>query len=147
MSGTSKDGLQFIGWGHRGAEASKYGHVQLWNPAASGVEMICTKMFVSSVAARLPVYSYHTQLAVNRNPVSLRIDGTAPSGECRALSDAGAVGTTLLTEFLFFASETLKVIDLADSPIVLAESKGFLVRTEVVNVELGVMFIWNEREL
>lgn len=140
----TSQGLAFAGSTVQVAVAAEYAHVQLYNPAESGVVIIVDRVFVSfSAAMRANVARYETALTtlnVNwRNKLAGSADG---AGEVRRQSDGSQLfDAGWYTQEL--AAGAIWTVPL-DHPIILPEGQGIVVFGNTVNIGVTASFAGRE---
>lgn len=126
-----------------GATPAEYGHVQLFNPASSGVKIVVyTANAIGSSAMALYLSLYNTALTTDGGAgVNLLSGGSAGAGHIRSATDASQLGTAL--HFIQHAAGEHKYFE-PRWLCQLGESEGVAVYASTVNVGMAVSFQWIE---
>lgn len=144
----SKNGIAYLSTGHSGPLASEYSHVQLWNPAGSGVRLVvdsvtlnpgaaCSMHLRSSSAALANMYTV-------TNPNSKAVGGVVSVSENRVQTNPALQGD-LLVGIRFNSSESY-TIDFND-PMVLNGGTGLIAVSVLVNTETVMSAQFYEEEI
>lgn len=90
-------GLAFVGGQGITGAAGQQAHVQLLNPAGSGITVVMHKCKATrDTAGSLLFHRHDTALTtLETTQVNLLIGGTAPVGQIRTVSNAGNLGTLI----------------------------------------------------
>jgi hypothetical protein len=125
------------------ASVGNIGHVQLLNPAASGVTILLKNILVGAQAQQAPTLrTYDTALATLVGAgVNLSLGGAAGQGVIRTDVPAAGVGT-LMYPFELPAFQNLNPF--GDWIAVLAQGKGILVQGGAANLLIDCTFCWVE---
>lgn len=135
----------FWGGSSVAAVASQYGHVQLFNPAASGVLVIVKAVRASvgaAVTGQISLSLYDTALSTNVGTVANMYSGEAASAaQVRTATDASELGSAV--DFGERASEDNLWIDCSPG-LVIPANKGVLVVSSTVNISVFGYFKFRE---
>lgn len=137
----------FMGTSYQGAVAAQYPHVQLWNPAGSGKQLIVGAFAAASATAggwqlRSAVAALTTLGAA---PGSKNVGGAGGVGQVRMVTNAAAQGLTIMMQGYLQAS-TLYEKKL-NEPIVLAPGAGINVLANALNVDITANFEFFEESI
>lgn len=139
-----RNGRCFGGYGTAGPTVGEYTHVQLYNPANSGVNLLVRacrfQPMGSSSNARLA--QYDTPLTtVNTTVKNLLGSGAAPHAEIRGATNVAELGNA----FFVMAAPTTSPSEFLDTwTYEIAPGSGLVVRATAVNIGISVNFIWSE---
>lgn len=136
-------GRAFSGSASQGAVAGEYSHVQLLNPAGSGVQAIVAQLRAKvAVASTIELRLYDTGLTTDAGAVAnLLAGGAAGASHVRRQTNVAGLGSTLSLYYL--AANTPTVLWPSWGPE-LAPGKGVLVLCATVNIEMTLEFLVNE---
>lgn len=138
-------GVCFMAQGYQGGVAAEYQHVQLFNPAGSGRNVVVSKLIViSSVAAqafRISVGSVAAAVLASAG-VSKKVGGAASVAQIRTHSSAAPFGSLSMVAGVSAAYDSREVP--FSEPILLPEGTGLIVGSNAVNVSLWGSFQWLE---
>ena len=143
---------EFMGGIYLVGEAALYPHAQLWNPPASGVELILHAVWVmmsGSYAVRLRFTQYATALtdavAAGRNKY---LGGAVSVGEVRGENNAATLGNALARTSFYGDTgyQTPWVLPLRPD-IVIPENQGLCVTLDTVLLSLLVTYEWKEKRI
>ncbi|MCX5545691.1 hypothetical protein M3A49_40820 [Paraburkholderia sp. CNPSo 3076] len=126
--------------------ASVYGRNQLWNPAASGVRLVCESVVIkaSSTAQSMNIGFMNTQLTGGLvQGVSKLGGGTAAKGGVMADTNASSVQTFTALSVASAQANTLQnIYDI--EPLVVPPGWGLTLWSTVANSDLVTNFQWYE---
>lgn len=137
----------FCGMGSSAGVAGQYSHVQIWNPAASGKNLILNKisaLFVTNSGAGINVSSAPLTNLTGKG-VSKYLGGVASVGEIRNQTNAAALGTQVLN-FGIEVSGGSKDFPFSE-PFVIPPGRGVIVQCGGVNISIYGSFQWNEEAI
>lgn len=134
----------FLATSYQGAVAAQYPHVQLWNPAGSGKQIIVEAFAAASATAggwqlRSAVAALTTLGAV---PASKKVGGASGIGQVRTVANAVAQGVDIMMQGYLQAS-TLYEKKLVE-PIVLGPGTGINIMANALNVDITASFEYFE---
>lgn len=139
-------GNEFIGGTRLAPVAANFPHVQLFNPAASGIILIVKRIIASHTvtATIINLLFYNTPFAAVSGTVRNKLSGgVAPTAEMRTENLAARVGS--MTWQVRLPIETFTEILLpSEPPIVLNAGEGIHVYPDAVNLDLNVSYSWKE---
>lgn len=147
LSSPAAAGSQRImsGFGQLGPTVGNFSHVQLFNPANSGVllELLVADVFIGATqAVRLRLHDIALAAeAPDTGWLDARLEG-AGAGEVR-VEDAVAVLGAAVGSYRATANENLPV----PKPVILLPGTGALFAPQNNNVVVGASFLWLERTL
>lgn len=133
----------FAGGVQQAAVAAEYPHVQIFNPAMSGVVVMIDAIVVSSDSALIAVPSlYDTELTTDDGAWSNLLSGSAAgAAHMRKESLGSLTGPSLVSAYM--AANDPWTFHFK-YPIQLGSGKGLLVRGTVVNTNLAASFYGRE---
>ena len=141
------DSLQkkaFIGSGDASASAAEYSCVQLWNPAASGKILMCSKLWAMTNAVALSC------LALNHHSAALLTAGIQGNKYLAEAAGAGLVkqgypGAITGTNIENWTMQPNKFTPLnLDAPITIGQGLGLVAGIDDDQTKLYVCFQWTE---
>ncbi len=136
-------GAPSIGTIEQGPVAAQFPHVQIFNPANSGVTVFLDSIILSTaVATRIQIRQFDTALptlGTAKGYQDFRRTGD-PASDVRSESRAAAAGN-LLADFDILAL-TPQLFDF--NPIIMGEGQGLLAATVTANQRLRGIFFWRE---
>lgn len=140
---TVSNGLCFIGGGNQTNVGSQYPHIQLLNPAASGVQILVDLFYYSNnTTGAIDIRHYDTALTtLIMNGRNVDAGGDAGLGEIRRQTNASILGTQWTVQRVLagvYAKFTMS------SPFLLDAGEGIVVVNDVVNTVVWVTFQWRE---
>lgn len=123
--------------------ASEYTHIQLFNPAGSGVVVFIDRVLVSvSLTSQIRLAWYNTELANSVGTwFSKDAGGAAGNAILRQDSNAGLLGTLVLAHSVLANTPTDILLG---GPIKLDAGEGFLAQIATVNQPLQATFFGRE---
>lgn len=123
--------------------AVQFSHIQIFNPAASGITLFVDSFISSSSNTSGILFSYFdTELTTDIGAwFSKQRGGSAGAGRIRRENNAAQLGTVISNQRLL--ANTPFPINLS-LPIELAAGEGFLVVSGSVNIDLLVLFTGRE---
>lgn len=127
---------------NQAAVALENGHIQLFNPASSGVDLLVDAMIVAQfTAGDIRVLFHDTALA--SAVVALfrdrRVTGR-PVGQIRRTTNVGALGTQIFRTTIAAQDATIIPLD-----IILNPGSGVVVSNVTVNDNINANYYWTER--
>lgn len=136
----------FIGAAIEGPVAAQYPHVQLWNPAASGKILACTKIIAGILTGtpRLSIRYYNTELTTGWQEGNKYLAEAAGAGALRGETNVAMLGNEIGQFLLDGVNQPYIEIDLQNSPILIHEDFGLHVLSTTVNLTLTALFEWIE---
>lgn len=147
------DSLQkkaFIGsMGMAAPGSTVYGHVQLWNPNASGVNLIVTsiKGFIEHLAATFETLRYYATALSSSSGVASGnkwLNEASPNGQILYQVHDSRLGTIIhrvrTIDGLGTIDKQLKIT----GPIIIPPNMGLIYVAETVNIPMGCTFEWTE---
>jgi len=134
----------FFGSAPKGASPGNYSYVQMWNPAASGVDVYIEKIELHGSAVNSLCFSSHNAALTTLNTkVSNKIiGGVAPQAELRDQYSAGMIGTRIVDIDYPLAnvySDLLK-----GSVAKVPPGVGLIIGDLIVNTAFWIQFEWVE---
>lgn len=123
----------FLGSGASTAVAAQEGHVQLWNPAGSGKRLIVNQIsLVLGGASHMYIGHHNVALAnLDTAPSNKRLSGAATIAELRNQTQAGGIGTIIMSLYIATANESF--IFRPTEPLVVPPGLGLTLRHGTVN--------------
>lgn len=136
-------GRAFCGGDKMAAAAAKYSHLQLFNPAASGITVIARAPLCTMPAAQeININYYNTALATDTGLTgNLLRAGAASKAAVRKTTNAAALGTTI-ADVLLGSLAPLLILDQWFCE--LAAGEGVVIVNTTANADLTVFFSWIE---
>lgn len=140
----SLSGDSFCGGSRMAAGGGTYGHVQLWNPAASGVKLFVDWFSVStSVQQWWHFGGYHTALTTNTaHAANINLGGAAPKAEVRTEANAATLITNILSAWLHCDIFGNRDVPLR-RPVVVDEGEGLII-VGGLGTSTSAIFCWRE---
>lgn len=138
----------FIAATQTGPVAGQYSHVQLWNPAASGVLVILTGIdtFVDAVAKTYYQFRRHNVAMAGffGSGFNKYLGGVVSSATIQIESNAVLLGTTMFFKERILEAGNFKQIFKLTDPIMIPAGYGLASVPSTVNVENSTIFEWIE---
>lgn len=131
----------------RPAVAAQFSHVQLFNPADSGVLVQATRVWIGTGSAVTGLVQFHdTALTTAGADVEWvdRRQGGAPVAQVRSEANAVAQGSANIFKRLYSPATDSKEVALR---VALLPGMGVLVQLATLNVTLQAAYDWTERNL
>jgi len=138
----------FMRVGYKVQAAGNYSIVQLWNPVASGKNLILNKvsLMVSTSMVGVELKKYSTALSsLLGNGYSKDISAANSSAEVRADHSASSLGTEMQTIGMYNPMDT-KDYPFSE-PILIRPGNGILLLSSTFNSALWATFQWNEEAI
>ena len=132
FGGTAQDGV-----------ANEFGHIQIFNPTNSGVDLIVDGALVSAATGgRTTVRAHDTAITTNLTTKGFRDSRVAggPVGQVRRATDASVLGTQIAI-FEIPAAESI----LLPLVLIVQPGTGYAIARHTVNTQLTVTYYWSER--
>lgn len=142
----SKAGIAYWATDLSGPVAGQYSHVQLWNPAGSGKNVIVSEMgFSCSVAGVVNLRSYNAALTTLGNVQAPKmVGGPASVAQARDQTNASILGGTIASfEVAALSTFSQKLID----PIILPPGQGLVVVGTTVNIVVRASWQYYEESV
>lgn len=136
-------GRAFVRGGERSEVGGQFAHIQLINPAASGITVIVYSA-ISDLSAgdRTHLVTHNAQLTgLIGLGVNLLSGGNAGAGMVRSENNAVAQGTSIA---LRIATSSFPIEWFPGWGFELGEGEGILLRAGLVNTRIGATFKWIE---
>ena len=136
-------GRAFVFHGTLGPSAGNNSHIQLFNPAASGV-IVIPVYCAARVSVEGPAFisQHNVQLATDVGAgVNLLSGGAASAAHLRSNNNAGVLGTTI--ERLYLLANTWVTV-LENWHMEMDAGEGILFAPNNVNVQVDITFRWIE---
>lgn len=140
----SKTGLSFFAGFYHGAIAGNYSQVQLWNPAASGRNLVLTQINYSMAAIGGVFLRRHTgALVTNASSVILNklISGAAGVAQFRTEAFTALFGTSF--HYIHLLARSAQLLRVSD-PIIVEQGNGVIVACDQLATEVAGAFEWTE---
>lgn len=136
-------GRAFAGFGNQAAVAAQFSHVQLFNPASSGVRLLVYRIFASSsLVTAYKLCRHDTELPTDATTkANLLTSGSAPVARVRITANAVEQGSQF-GQHNGLANDARVIAD--DWLGEVAEGHGLLIRQNQVNADLAVTYFWLE---
>lgn len=134
----------FIGGDDSPAVAAQNSHVQLFNPTASGLQLIVNRIYArpSSATPTLRLTFHNAALTDLATTLGNKFLGaSSPIGEVRSQANAGVLGTII--HFLRVPGTTAAEVIL-DSPIIVPAGLGIVLVSATQNEAVTASFEWDE---
>lgn len=137
----------FVASPYQAAVAAQYSHVELWNPAASGIDVMISQFSVRSATAGVIGVAFHNAaLTTLRGAATSKLyGGAAGLSEAREQANGASLGGNSILTFNISANGMQTVI--LKEPIVLVPSSGLLVRHGTVNADIGANLEFGEESV
>jgi hypothetical protein len=124
------------------AVAGEYSHIELWNPAASGVNLIVTQAVASCGSWNLMSLCWHNAaFAAGAAARNKYFDEAISNAFVRWDTDANLIGIIIAS---VKHGETITPFIKQDHPIVVIEDRGLIIRCDIVNSIVSGLFHWME---
>jgi len=131
-------GKAFMAYGYQAPVAAQYSHVQLWNPAASGVNVYVEKSLISlGVTGGVFIARYNTALTtLSGSLVAKKSSASASASQIRNEANAGALYSGILAA-LTIPAGTPFMLEFTE-PVLLPPGYGLIFLNQTANRDLAV---------
>jgi hypothetical protein len=127
------------------AVAGSYPHVQIWNPAGTGVFLAVEKILFSTAATGVRVITATAALTNDGAEFNKYLGGAAPLGQVKYENNVTFQGVSTV---IILTCLTARMLEFKfNDPFILPESHGLNLAAGAVNVELKAVFQWREVKL
>lgn len=145
-------GLPIYGWGREQSPSSNYPIVGLFNPAASGKEIVLWRALISASSSGTPIVFGHSSdsFGTNQNDDAL-LDGSVIQtsvAETRSGTDA-SFPLSGAGEIIGQVRTNIASVELVCpfAPVIIPENKGFYFHPGNTSTSIGCALIWQERDI
>ncbi len=138
--------IAFMGGHHVAAVAGQFSHVGLWNTAASGYHLICSRA-VGSVPStqEIEMLGFGTSFgipAVRPSKFNQAAGATPSNGFIENTNNVAGLGD--FSYGLVYVVGGMAFEFIKHDPIILEEDEGLIIRCNTVNIALTGLFEWIE---